>query len=251
MGNEDAHEQTDQRDDAHPQPGEIANLGVLDLTAMTSPDELAVITSIRKVGTVLVPEALQPRLLAIPMSAVGAVVPIPAGERVRVLTGQVTLTGEALASPGGEGEMLVVVGQLIVTTPVERVGYQGLLVHGQLLAPKGSETAIGAALRRLSGQTIYYSGEPRLFAGHDRFERGFFEALERPAALVLAGNYVIEPNVSVDLLKEKVSQVILAGTLHAPRALVPVLQARCEMKAGAIAPLEADGEDSQASAAGV
>jgi len=139
---------------------------------------------------------------------------------------------------------LVVVGQLIITTPVERIGYQGLVVHGQLLAPKGSETAIGTALRRLNGQTIYYTGEPRVFTGNDRFGRAFFETLERPAALVLAGNYVIEPDVSVDLLKEKVSQVILAGRLQAPLALVPVLQARCEMKAGAIVPLGGNGGES-------
>jgi hypothetical protein len=250
MSNGHGNEQTDEREATLARPGEITGMGLLDLSALTTPEDLAAITGIHKVGGILVPEALLPRLMGIPMSAVGTIVPVPAGERVRVLTGQVKLTGEALASPGGDGEILLVVGQLIVTTPVERVGYQGLHVYGQVIAPKGSETAIGSALRRLNGQTIYYTGEPRFFAGNDRFGRGFFEALERPVALVLAGNYVVEADVSADLLKEKVAQLILAGTLRAPRALVPLLQARCELMAGTIVPLDGDGSAAGAQTSG-
>jgi hypothetical protein len=250
MDNGRSNEQTDEREDAPARPGEITGMGLLDLSAMTSPEDLAAVTGIHKVGGILVPEALLPRLMGIPMSAVGTIVPVPAGERVRVLTGQAKLTGEALASPGGDGEILLVVGQLIVTTPVERVGYQGLHVYGQLIAPKGSETAIGSALRRLNGQTIYYTGEPRLFIGNNSLGRGFFEALEQPVSLMLMGSHVLEGDVSADLLKEKVSQLILAGTLRAPRALVPLLQARCELMAGTIVPLDGDGSAAGAQMSG-
>lgn len=91
---------------------EIHNLGVLDLTALKSPDDLAGITAIQSVGTILVPESLAAKLATIPMDNVGATVPIPDGAKVSVLTGHVKLGGDALASPPPNQNTLVVVGAL-------------------------------------------------------------------------------------------------------------------------------------------
>jgi hypothetical protein len=68
--------------------GAISNVGVLDLTGMKSTEELAGIRSISRVGIVLVPETLMSGLLAVPMEKVGATVPVPAGENVKLVTGQ-------------------------------------------------------------------------------------------------------------------------------------------------------------------
>jgi hypothetical protein len=122
-------------------PREISGMGVLDLTGMSRPEELANISSIHGVGTILVPKSLSGRLAAIPMHGVGSVVPVPDGENVkpRVLVGSVQLSGEALANPQGEGlHILVVVGGLVVTSPVEKVGYDQVVVVGHVLAPEGS-----------------------------------------------------------------------------------------------------------------
>jgi hypothetical protein len=224
--------------DAGSQAGVISKLGVLDLTAMRSPDDLAKITRIEQVGVVLAPESLVSHVMQIPMHAVGGTVAVPEGANVRVIIGNIKLGGEALAAPTSDGDVLVVVGQLILTSPVESAGNVRLIVAGQILAPKGSEAALGAAITRLMGQTVYYTGEPRLFTGSDRFARGFFEYLEQPVTLVLAGNFAIEPDTPVDLVKQKVAQIVLAGTLKAARDLVPLLQALATEKAGTIVAFE-------------
>ena len=73
-------------------------------------EELAGIEVIRRVGVVLVPEHLTSRLAAVPMEEVGVTVPVPTGENVRMVTGQMKTTGEALAHPGTEEDVLVVAG---------------------------------------------------------------------------------------------------------------------------------------------
>ncbi|MBA3492508.1 MAG: hypothetical protein H0T55_10645 [Rubrobacteraceae bacterium] len=221
--------------------GEISDVGVLDLTGMGSTEELAGIEVIRRVGVVLVPEHLTSRLAAVPMEEVGVMVPVPTGENVRMVTGQMKTTGEALAHPGTEEDVLVVAGQLLITTPVERVGYAGMIVAGQVYAPEGSEGALTAGITRLTGQVFYYSGKPRFFVGEDRFGQGFFEALDGPLSLILVGNFAIERGVVAELLKEKVAQILLAGNLRAPEELLPLVQVLAVEKAGTISALE-EGE---------
>jgi len=214
--------------------GEVRRVGLLDLTGMKSPEDLAGITKIIRVGTILVPESLTQALAKIPMERVGAVVPIPEGENVRVHTGQIKMSGEALAHPKNEEDVLVVVGQLMITSPVEKVGYKGLVVIGQVLAPKGSEDALGAGINRLTGQTIYYPENARFFIGEDRFGKAFFEFLEGPMAMVLIGEFTIEPDVPTDLLREKVSEITLMGELKASKEMVPLLQVLATEKYGEI-----------------
>lgn len=139
------------------------------------------------------------------------------------------------------GVVLVVAGQLLITTPVERVGYAGMIVAGQVYAPEGSEGALTAGITRLTGQVFYYSGKPRFFVGEDRFGQGFFEALDGPLSLILVGNFAIERGVVAELLKEKVAQILLAGNLRAPEELLPLVQVLAVEKAGTISALE-EGE---------
>jgi len=217
--------------------GGISNVGVLDLTGMKSTEELAGIRSISQVGVVLVPESLMSGFLALPMEKVGATVPVPTGENVRLVTGQMKTTGEALGSAGREEDVLVVAGQLLVTTPVEHVGYGEIIVAGQVYAPEGSEGALTAVISRLTGQVFYYSGKPRFFVGSERFGGGFFEVLEGPMAMILVGDFTIERGVPAELLKEKVSQILLAGNLQAPQELLPLVQVLTVEKAGNLSAL--------------
>jgi hypothetical protein len=297
---------------------EIRHVALLDLTGAGAADSLAGVTRIVDVATILVPESLLPRLSSIPLEHVAATVPVPDGSRVRVLAGQLVLSGEALANPGGDpDEVLVVAGQLVLTSPVERVGYKQLIVMGQLLAPVGSETGLGAGLTRMSGQvqyfpyaagaqvrvvtgsvrltgaelanptgrptdllvavgqlvitdlppqigyqrivavgqvlaphggeealagrlhalagqTVYYTAPPRLFDGQDTFYGAYFELLDEPITLVLNGRFVFDDDVSPDLVKQKVAALVLDGTVVAPRRLVPLLQVLTLARSGTI-----------------
>jgi len=287
---------------------EIRHVALLDLTGAGAAESLNGITRIADVATILVPESLLPRLSSIPMEHVAATVPIPDGSRVRVLSGQLVLSGEALANPNGDpDEVLVVAGQLVLTSPVERVAYKQLIVMGQLLAPVGSETGLGAGLTRMSGQVqyfpytarasvrvatgsvrftstglanptgqptdilvsvgqlvitdlpqkigyqrivavgqvlaphgsqgvlagqvhsvagqiVYYTAPPRLFDGKDTFYGAYFELLNEPITLVLDGHFVFDDDVSPDVLKQKVAAIVLDGHVVASRRLVPMLQ---------------------------
>jgi hypothetical protein len=141
---------------AQPAGREIRDVALLDLTGAQAAAALDGVTRISHVATLLVPEALMAKLSTIPMDHIAATVPVPDGRRVKVFSGQITLSGDALAAADAEtDEMLVVAGQLILTSPVKHVGYRDLVVLGQLVAPTGSETALGGA-SRLSGQVVYY-----------------------------------------------------------------------------------------------
>jgi hypothetical protein len=287
---------------------EIRNVALLDLTGATSAQTLDGVGRIENVAAILVPASLLGRLMAIPMHNVAATLPIPDGKTVRVMSGQVILSGEALANADGpQDEVLVVAGQLIITTPVQRVGFSQLITMGQVVAPAGSETALGAGLSRMSGQVVYYpytpgatvqvlygstritgaelantrgqpsdilvalgqlvivgaiasvgyervvavghivapreheaalagrlsalggqivfaSAPPRLFDGKDSFSAAFFELLDEPITLVLDGKFQFEADVSAELVKQKVAEIVLNGKIIAPRKLVPILQ---------------------------
>jgi hypothetical protein len=101
--------------------GVIQDVAVLDLTPMTSAEDLAGITRISDVAIVLVPESLMPAVVGIPMDDVAMLVPVPAGVQVREHTGASVMGGEALADPGAENAALIVTGTLILTSPVPRV----------------------------------------------------------------------------------------------------------------------------------
>jgi hypothetical protein len=214
--------------------GTIQDVGILDLTGMKSPEELAGIQTIQDVGVILVPEPLMQALTRIKVQDIGSTIAIPEGENVRVHTGQVKLTGEALASPVGDDEVLVVAGQLHITTPVSQVGFGKLIVVGQIFAPRGSEDALATGITQLIGQVIYYPEGARFFYGKDWFGKAFFEFLDGPTALVLVGKFTVDREVPVELLREKVSEIVLVGKLQTSRELAPILQILTTEKQGEI-----------------
>lgn len=135
--------------------GVVENSPVLDLTHLTWPEDLR-ITRIARVGVVVVPDNVAHVLSGIELEQVGAIVPVPAGSNVRIHTGSLMIGGGGLADPGGDNEVLVVTGALIVTSPVTRVGFRAVVVTGLVLAPRGSESALGAGLTRVTGSVDYY-----------------------------------------------------------------------------------------------
>jgi hypothetical protein len=238
--------------------GVIEDVDTLDLTPMGSAEDLAGITRISDVAIVLVPESLMPAAMSIPMRDVAMVVPVPDRLEVRKHTGALVMGGEALSGPGVENAALIVIGTLILTSPVEKVTYRQVIVMGMVLAPHGSESALGTGLTRVTGsvdyypyaegqdvkvstgqlrvgyrrvvvaggvlapvdsqpvlgpvlivkgQLAWYTGQPRLFVGKERFGRSFFELLDRPLTLALVGRFEIDHDVPAELLREKVASL--------------------------------------------
>jgi hypothetical protein len=289
-----------------PSRGAIKGVPLLDLTGMRSPEDLAEISSIEKVALILVPESLAGALARIPTSSVASIVAVPDGADVQVHTGSVIMGGEALASPRRGNAVLIVTGALVLSSPVHEVAFRQIVVTGMVLAPHGSEAALGAGLTRVTGsvqyyrhvegqrfrsftgqtqlsgetlqnaggnpadilflagqtvvtgpvpevgfqhvvaagqllapreaeaalapvltvdgQLVWYPGRPRFFMGEDRFGRDFLELIDEPLAIGLVGRFTFDEDVSPDLLRAKISTIILVGAITAPRSILGVLQ---------------------------
>jgi hypothetical protein len=195
----------------------IEDVAVLDLTTMT-PEALSRIKSIRDVATVLVPESLGPALAAIPMKDVANVVPVPDGARINAHTGVLTLDGAGLASGGDEPAVLIVTGALVITSPVERVGFRDVLVIGVLVAPEGSEAALTGVLRRVTGTVFYYpwtEGQAvRVFQGDTRVRGEILaNAGGSPDDIALAAGSLL---VTTPVERVGFRSVVVVGMLLAP-----------------------------------
>jgi hypothetical protein len=228
-------------------PREIKNLGMLDLTGMKSPDELNNISTIQNVGVIIVPQSLTSKLASIPQENVGMTLPVPDGKAVKVnmIMGPLQTTGEALVAQDGEDDrILVVMGPLVITTPVAKLGYSQITVMGPVLAPKGSEAAFSTGNFKIMGPLNFYPygpnvKAPRMFNGIDRLSADFFNLLKEPMTMIVNGHVVVEPDVTVELFRSKVSEIFVNGMLEGPKALVPLMQVLTTEKNGAI---QASGE---------
>ena len=210
---------------------------------ITSPVERVAFARAVTTGVILAPRGSEAALAA-GLSHVTGVVSYydyAEGQKVRVFQGQTRLRGETLANAGGQAsDIAIVAGQLVLTSPVATLGYQQVVVAGQLAAPEESMDSLEPALH-VVGQVVWYSGTARAFAGQERFDRGFFELLDEPITLVLSGAFDIGPDVPPELVREKVRAIALSGALRAPRAVVPVLQLLATQKQGVIKALDEEG----------
>lgn len=213
--------------------GRISEMGMLNLMSAKTADDLKGITSISEVGVILIPEHLATELAKIPMSEVGTIAAIPTGENVQLQTGQIHLSGESLAA-GDPETSLVVVGQVFIETPVTSVGFKKLHIYGQSIALRGSEAALGAKLGNFQGQNFYVAAKPRIFMGDETIGREFLELLPEPCSLIIMGQLKIEGDVTAELMKNKVLEILLMGQLLVPRALVPLAQVLATTQMGSI-----------------
>ncbi|MCW3095986.1 MAG: hypothetical protein JWL77_1604, partial [Chthonomonadaceae bacterium] len=135
---------------------------------------------------------------------------------------------------GDPEKILVLVGQLFITSVVQSVGYKGIHATGQIFATRGSESALIAKLIHIHGQVFYLPANPRVFMGEESIGEAFLELLSEPTPLVIMGNLTIEKEVSAELLKSKISEIVLMGQLHVPKALLPLAQVLTKDKMGEI-----------------
>jgi hypothetical protein len=210
---------------------------------LTSPVERVSYHSVVATGVILAPRGSEAALAAglTRMTGLVAYYDHSEGQTVRVFQGQGRLRGEAFANRGGQPtDIAMVAGQTVLTSPVTTVGFQQVIVAGQLAVPEASVDVLEPVLT-VVGQVVWYTGAVRAFSGADSFGRGFFELLDEPVTLVLSGAFEVEADVPAQLLREKVAGIALSGALSGPRELVPVLQVLTTQKSGVIGALGEDG----------
>jgi hypothetical protein len=210
--------------------GVIEGQGVLDLSHLTSPDELVAITRISEVGVVVVPESLAGAYAAIPVSEVGATVFVPDGLKPRVHVGPLVVGGDGIGAPD---EMLVVVGALVITGPVTGDLPRRISVVGSVFAPRGSEAALGRVLGGGAGTVTYYRFREGQDAPHVRMLSGQVQLTGAALAnhtgdpsdiLIAAGQVIIAGEVG----PIGYSQILVAGQVIAPEAAQAQLETRMD-----------------------
>jgi len=214
--------------------GHISDVGMLDLTSAQTPEDLGRITGRSDIGAILIPEHLAAALAGIPMQDIGAIIPIASGSHVDMITGQTKLTGDSLAA-GDPETILVIVGQVIVTTRVEKVGYKGLQIVGQMIAPRGSETALASKVKRLSGQLLYCAEGARIFMGSETVTQEFLEMLPAPTPFLVMGQLRFDRDITADVLRQKVSEIVLMGQIIVGPEIATLVQFLTIEKMGDIA----------------
>ena len=211
----------------------ISGEAVADFSHLTSPEELAAIARIEGVATVIVPQSLAAAYARIPTSDVGATVFVPDSANVRVHIGSLTVGGEGL---GAADDVLVVIGMLVITSPVTGEVPQRITVVGLVLAPRGSEAVLGRVLGGGSGSVSYYrytEGQDfKVLSGQVKLSGAM---LANPAGevsdiLIAAGQVIVTgpvPTVGY-------AQVIVAGQLIAPEASREALEPRIQVTGQAV-----------------
>ena len=201
----------------------VTGEAVVDLSHLTEPGQLAVFSRIEKAAVVIVPEALAAAYAAIPTAKVASTLYVPSGANVRVQTGSMVVGGDGL---GAADDVLVVIGLLIISSPVTGPVPKRLHVVGSVLAPRGSEQALGQALAGGTGAVTYYpytdGQEVKMLSGQVRLSPAVLaNAAGRPDdILVVAGQIVVTGEVATVGYRT----VLAAGQFAAPAASRDVLE---------------------------
>jgi hypothetical protein len=202
-------------------------LVVVGMLIITSPVTGVVPKRMAVIGSVLAPRGSEPALGPALAGGVGSVsyYRYAEGQDIRLLTGQVKLSGAMLANPAGQpDDILVAVGQVVVSGPVTTVGYAQVIVVGQFMASEASRDVLEPRMQMLGQVAWYRSDDPRMIFEDTRFGPDFFRLLDNPVSLLVLGDLSIAPDVTESMVREKVTDIVLFGDVTAPAELVGLLQ---------------------------
>ena len=213
---------------------------VLIITGMliiTSPVTDPVPQRIHVVGSVLAPRGSEAALGPALAGGTGGVTyyTLADGQDIKVLSGQVRLSGAMLANPAGQADdMLIAAGQVVITGEVATVGYRQVIIAGQLAAPAASRDVVEPRVQ-VQGQAAWYRGDdPRVFYDDTSLGPDFFRLLDHPATLVVLGDLTITAGVTEAMMREKITGISVFGDATAPPEIVGMLQALTTDAFGAI-----------------
>lgn len=207
----------------------IKDQPVLDLSHLTSAEELAAISRIEDVALVVVPESLAAAYAAIPSHDVASTVYVPGGAKVRVHTGSLVTSGDGL---GAADDLLVVIGLLIITSPVTTPLPQRIIVIGSVLAPRGSEPVLGPAIASGSGSISYYKHaegqDIKVHSGQVKLSGAMLanRAGQPEDMLIVAGQVAVTGEVTTIGYRN----VVISGQVAAPEASRDMLESVAQIQ---------------------
>lgn len=157
------------------------------------------------------------------------------GVQVRSVAGRATLSGAMIENASGQpGDVLLVAGTLVIDEPFESVGYQLIIVAGLLIGPRDCRDRFGAVLE-VSGEALWYRGDhPRVVEGTEVYEAEFLAMIDEPLSLIVLGDLTFGADVTSELVRQAVADIVLTGTITVPRAAAAAVQLLCREKSGVI-----------------
>jgi hypothetical protein len=211
------------------EPVVLRDQPIVNLSHLTSPDQLAAIGRIEDVALVIVPQSLAAAYLAIPASDVAATIYVPDGAKVRTHTGTMAVPGDGI---GGGDDVLIVTGALLITSPITGSLPREIHVTGSVLAPRGSETALGPVLAGVTGSISYYryvdGQDIKVLSGEVKLSGAMLEnRAGRPDDILLAvGEVIVTGQVSA----VGYGLVLITGEVAAPEASREVIESRLQVQ---------------------
>ena len=210
------------------EPAVLRDQPVVDFSHLTSPGQLTAIGGIEDVALVIVPQSLAAAYLTIPASDVAATVYVPEGANVRTHTGTLTVPGDGV---GTSDDVLIVIGMLLITSPITGPLPRQIHVIGLVLAPTGSETALGPVLAGGTGSVSYYryaeGQDIKVLSGEVKVSGAMLEnrAGQPGDILIAAGEIVVTGPAS----EVGYGQVEVAGEVAAPEASREAIEPRLQV----------------------
>lgn len=194
---------------------------------ITSPITGPLPRQIHVTGLLLAPRGSETALVPVLAGSTGSVTyyRYAEGQDIKVLGGEVNLSGATLENRAGQpDDILVAAGEIVVTGQASHVGYGLIVIAGEVAAPEASRDVLESRFH-VGGEIAWYPGDsPRTFRGKTSLGAGFFRQLDEPVVIVSFGRLEILPDVTESLLREKVRGFTLFGQTIAPAELVGVVQ---------------------------
>ncbi len=157
------------------------------------------------------------------------------GVQIRSLSGRTSLSGAMIANEAGNpGDVLLVAGTVVIDDPITAVGYQLIIVSGQLIAPRDGRDRLGSVLE-VAGEALWYRGDhPRVVDGAETYDAEFLSVVDEPLSLIVLGDLTFAADVTNGLVRAAVADIVNTGTITVPRAAKAAVQLLARDNSGKI-----------------
>lgn len=161
------------------------------------------------------------------------------GMQFRSLAGDVSLSAAMIANESGSpNDILIAAGNIIIDEPITSVGYQLIIASGQLIAPRDGRDQLGSRLE-MSGEALWYRGDQPRVIGDETYDAAFLSLVDEPLSLIVQGDLTFADDVTNELIKGAVADIVLTGTITVPKAAHAAVQLLTRENHGSIVIAEA------------
>ncbi len=112
---------------------------------------------------------------------------------------------------------------------IRRIGNVGAIIYSQETAHLIPRLNIGNV-----GSTLSVPKDAKIVTGEAKFDRNYPGALKEPLSLVVVGQLIVEPEVTVEDIENKVAQLFVVGQVICPQNLLSAINSKLAKMTGQI-----------------